>query len=134
MRITRRSFRVGAARYSVAYVTANWFERRAIKRMMLDKRHNLRPAHNWLEPSKHGASFVMRRKGASNADYGPDPTRRYPILKLAIRPEFSWLDFFALAMSSTLWIFGHEVVGWIVAGGLGTIAIYLRYKFGGFQK
>ena len=132
MKVIRQSFRLASgALFSVAYVKANWFERRNLDDMMRRRRHNMRPAHNWTGPRKVGASYVMRPKGTVNADMGPDRTRVHPLVGIAVKPEFTWLDFSALCASSTLWSLGYEASGWIVGGLMGAVAIYLRHKLKG---
>lgn len=103
MKVIRQPIRLHGNRVvRVAYVKANWLERRVLRRMMLEKRHNLRPAHNWAGPRSVGASFILRPKGWPNPDPGPDvrPTRWYTLIT---RKHFTWLDMLAMTVAAVTW-------------------------------
>lgn len=103
MKVIRQPIRIhGNKVIRVAYVKANWFERRVLRRMMRDGRHNLRPAHNWAGPRSLGASFILRPKGRPNPDPGPDvrPSRWYTLIT---RKHFNWMDMTAMTVAAVTW-------------------------------
>ncbi len=109
----------------VGYVRANWFERRAITKLMNAKRHNLRPAYNWAGPKRHRASFIIKAKGRYNADTGPD-VRTSRLLSLATKKEFNWIDLWALVLGGLTWQ-DYPITTMVGLCLVGALSLYLTH-------
>lgn len=110
-----------------AYVRANWFERRALDRMMRAKRHNLRPAHNWPGPRKYRASYVLRAKGRPNPDTGPQ-LGLSPFAKWLLRPTFNQLDGINVSVGTLACWQGYWVTGITCLVVLTLVSLYLSHR------
>lgn len=115
----------GGKHLVTGYVRANWFERRAITRLMQQGRHNLRPAYNWAGPKRHRASFILKPKGRYNADTGPD-NRPGRTLRVITKKDFNWIDINALVLGGMAWP-SYPVATLIGVTALGALSLYLTH-------
>lgn len=127
MKVIRQPIRLhGNKVVHVAYVKANWLERRVLRRMMREGRHNLRPAHNWAGPRSLGASFILRAKGRPNPDPGPD-VRPPRWLAFITRKHFNWLDMVAISVAAVTWR-EHPIVTAVGMVGVAGLSVFLTVR------
>lgn len=101
MKIIREHFGAGPGFTVNAYVVANPLERIALRRHMRNKRHNLRPSHNWPGLRRHGASFILAAKGSPNVDRGPKPG--YPVwLEKALKQQHSAIELWLVGLGGVM--------------------------------
>lgn len=128
MKIIREHVRLQSGVVTFAYVKANWFERRALDRMMRDGRHNLRPAHNYTGPRKVGASYIIKPKGRPN----PDPGRMLGPSSLAtwlLKKEFNNLDGIGISIATAAAWYELYVAAGVTMGVFIAASIYLQDRF-----
>ncbi len=127
MRIYRQFVSLGSRPVVFAYIRANWFERRAIRRIAA--RHNLAPAYDWPGPRRYKASFVLAPKGRLCPDRGPCP---HPEVnpwyrRIVLDRRFTWLDTGILAASGpgfAHWPLASAMVVMLLVG----LSAYLQWK------
>lgn len=98
MKITRELYPTADGFTAMAFIKANPWERLLLRWAHKHTRHNLRPSRNWPGLRRHGASWVMVRKGGWNPDTGRRPG--LPIwLNSLVDHRFNVIDLWGVAFA-----------------------------------
>jgi hypothetical protein len=98
MRITRELYPTATGVNAMAFIKANPWERLFLRWAHKHSRHNLRPSRNWPGLRRHGASWVMVRKGGWNPDTGRKPGLPLWVNSL-VDAKFNVIDLWAVSFA-----------------------------------
>lgn len=131
MKVFREHLRLSGGKLLVfGYIRANWFERRAIRKLITGGNTRIvEMPRDWPAAKQHRAQFAIGSTKATRARMvAASRGNLSPTIRWLLKPEFNWLDMIGVTVTGAWFLAGFPISATIIGSLLAGASTYLRYR------